>query len=173
MAPASTDTTATTSTRSQARTAKPKTDPKPKASAKPQANAADADAPAEETSAPKPPPQLQAGGGQADDLIVITTPTTDDEPTEEKPETIPVFSVDDVTYSMPAKPTAQQALLAIWNLRAHGDLIGGMETIANVCGEQALQALLTTPGVQDTHILRITNKIADTLFAPAREATKN
>jgi len=108
------------------------------------------------------------GGGTPDDaLIVIPKPepeTGEPETGEEAVETIPVFSVNDVTYSMPAKVTAQRALKAIWDLRQNGNIIGGMQIIEDVLGEEALRVLLNAPAVEDVHIIRIVDKITDVIF---------
>lgn len=128
----------------------PRTAAKPRAAAK--SKPEPAEAPAEAL-----PPELEEKA--APEIIVIESGTAD-----ANAETVPVFTLKDVTYSMPAVVPSKKALKFMWVIERKGVMLGGIDMIADLLGESALMVLLDDDDVTDDHMMRVINLIMKNAF---------
>ncbi len=111
------------------------------------------------------PPELEEE--TAPEIIVIESGAA-----EPDAETVPVFTLKGVTYSMPADVKAKKSLKLLWVVRRDGMMLGGMEMVRDLLGETALNVLLDDDDVTDDHMTRVINLLMKNAFGELVESGK-
>lgn len=71
-------------------------------------------------------------------MIELQTPEQSAAP----PEMVDLFSIDGVTYQIPAKPRVNLALKYLWHVRQYGEDRAGAELLEALLGSKGFQALV-------------------------------
>jgi hypothetical protein len=98
--------------------------------------------------------------------------TTEDE-SQEPQERIPVFTLDDVEYTMPAHIPASMSLRVLDMIRRVGQEAAVSWVLEEVLGDEAYQALLNCRSLKPSQLLAVMAVVQDHVLGAMEEAAGN
>lgn len=87
-------------------------------------------------------------------------------------ETVPVFEIDDVVYSMPARVPGSIALQLIERMAEEGELVAVIWAFRKVLGDEAYEALRDCDDVEPEQMTEILDGVSDRILGVLEESGK-
>lgn len=100
-------------------------------------------------------------------MIELTTDSPDTAP----PKMLDLFSIDGVTYQIPAKPRVNIALKYLWHARQYGEDRAAAELLESLLGPKGFQALVEYDDLKPEQFMSIL-AAAQTVTLGAMEAAQ-